>query len=72
MRDQKRYTSDEKLSKGINLDHVTTLNRDKMSRQCAVEMGDTKIMIYDGDIISRDDIYYHKCMTGFTNSHRSS
>ena len=43
-----------------------------MSRQCAVEMGDTKIMSYDGDIISRDDIYYHKCMTGFTNSHRSS
>ena len=33
---------DEKQPKGLTLHRVTTLNRDEMTRQCAVEMEDTK------------------------------
>ena len=44
-----------------------------MMKQCTVEMGDTKLRakLSEGDMISRDACYHHKCMTGFTNSYKS-
>ena len=44
-----------------------------MIKQCPVEMRDTKLIakLSEGDMISRDACYHHKCMTRFTNSYRS-
>ena len=39
---QKGYTLDKKRPKGLTLHCVTTLNRDEMIWQCAVETGDIK------------------------------
>ena len=44
-----------------------------MMKQCPIEMRDTKLIpkLSERDLISRDACYHHKCMTRFTNSHRS-
>ena len=63
----------EQPPKGLLVLHrVTTLNRDKMIRQCAIEMGYEKLIakLSEGDMISRDACYHHKCITTFTNAYR--
>ena len=43
-----------------------------MIRQCAIEMGHEKLIakLSEGDMISRDACYHHKCITTFTNAYR--
>lgn len=56
----------------LPLHRVTTVNRDTMIRKCATEMKNEKLIIKlsEGDMISKDSCYHHKCMTTFTNAYR--
>ena len=55
------------------LHRVTTMNRDQNIRECAIQMGDTKLLakLSEGDMGAREACYHLRCMTKFTNTYRS-
>ena len=49
------------------------MNRDRNIRECAIRMGDTKLLakLSEGDMVAREACYHLRCMKKFTNTYRS-
>ena len=69
------FSSDAKKNEKNStfLHRVTTMNRDRNILECAIQMGDTKLLakLSEGDMVAREACYHLRCMTKFNNTYRS-